>query len=69
MIIIDDELGECMLNKRSGKKIPFTNRGGTPIMNLWVRRPDEELSSVAENEASNEGDDDMNTGFLGLGLF
>ena len=58
-------IGEFMVHKKSGKKINFQNEGGTPVLNLWIRKPD------AINATESEEDDAQNcreTGFLGLGF-
>ena len=71
LIIIDDELGECMLDEKTRKKIQFINKGGPPVMHLWIRKPDEENEAMQAQQktgSANSVDEENNTGFLGLGF-
>ena len=68
LLVLDDEMGEFMVHKATGRRINFMNDGGTPTMNLWIRKPDPEGAMLTQDAQGVQEDDDQDTGFLGLGF-
>ena len=69
LVVLDDDLGEFMIDKKTGNRIDFINKGGTPIMNLWVRKPEAVVTNMQkQDEEKVEEETTQNTGFLWLGF-
>ena len=68
LVVLDEELGEFMVHKETGKRINFISENGTPMLNLWIRKPDEANSGHAQSAQEVQEACCHNTGFLGLGF-